>query len=355
MRAAIIGLPQSGKTTVFQAVTGLSVPVHEVGREHLGVVSVPEPRLEFLGELYNPKKLTEATIEVVDVPGLSLADARGQEEMRKHLPAVRQSELLVAVIRDFKDRHVPPYRDRVDPAADLEELWSEFLFADLDAVTTRVEKLEKALSKPTRTHDQEKKELALLERCREGLEQDRPLSEVLALPDDRRALASFAFLTEKPMVVVYNVSEDRLGEPPPEVPKHAVAAIRMSARTESDVLQLDPQERAEFLAELGIESTARDRLIRTTFDALGLISFLTAGGPEEARAWSIPSGTTAVDAAGKIHTDLARGFIRAEVVAYDDLKATGDMRSAKAAGLVRQEGKNYLVRDGDVILFKFNV
>ncbi len=355
MRAAIIGLPQSGKSTVFTAATGQEIAPGEGGREHLGVVSVPEPRLKFLADLYQPKKVTEATIELVDVPGLSLRDAHGQEEMRKHLPAIRQAELMVAVIRDFKDDNVPAYRDRVDPQADLDELWSEFLFADLEAVTTRIEKLEKALSKPTKTHDQEKRELALLTRCREGLEEEKPLSAILTSPDDARALGGFAFLTEKPLVVLYNVAEDRANEDPPPAPAHALAALNISALTEAEIAGLEPEDRAAFLSDLGLESPARDRLIRTCFDALGLISFLTAGGKDEARAWPVPTGITAVEAAGKIHSDLARGFIRAETVAYDDLLAAGDMRGAKAAGKVRQEGKNYVVQDGDVILFKFNV
>ena len=354
MRAAIIGLPLSGKSTVFTATTGLDVPPGDVGREHLGVVSVPEPRLQLLADLYKPKRVTEATIELVDVPGLSLEDAHGQEEMRKHLPAVRQADLLVAVVRDFQDDNVPAYRDRVDPKADLEELWAEFLFADLDAVTTRIEKLEKALAKPTKTHDQEKRELALLTRCREGLEEEKPLSEVITSPEEVRALSSFAFLTEKPLVVLYNVSEDRVAQPAPP-PPHALAALNISAKTEAEIAQLDPEDRPAFLADLGIDAPAHDRLIRTCFDALGLITFLTATGSEEVRAWAIPEGTTALEAAGKIHTDMARGFIRAEVVAHADLAEAGQMRSAKAAGKVRQEGKTYVVQDGDVVHFKFNV
>jgi GTP-binding protein YchF len=355
MRAAIIGLPLSGKTTVFAAVTGLTAPPQDVGHEHIGVVHVPEPRLAFLADLHKSKKVTEAAIEFLDVPGLSLDDARGQEEMRKHLPAIRESDLLVAVVRDFQDDNVPAYRDRVDPQADLEELWSEFLFADLDAVTTRIEKLEKALAKPTRTHDQEKKELALLTRCREGLENEKALSEVIASPEESRALGGFAFLTEKPLLVVYNVTEDRVAEPPSPPPAHALATLNLSAQTEAEIAQLEPDDRAAFMADLGLEAPAGERLIRTCFGALGLITFLTAVGAEEARAWAIPKGSTAVEAAGKVHTDMARGFIRAEVVAYEDLAKAGDVRSAKAAGVVRQEVKTYVVQDGDVIQFKFNV
>lgn len=354
MKAAIIGLPQSGKTTVFEAVTGRAAPPGESGRVHLAMVQVPDDRLETLTAMYDPKKTTQTSFEFVDVPGLSLQDAHGQEEMRRHLPTIRQADVLVAVVRDFQDPAVPAYRDRVDPVADLTELWEEFLFADLDTVTHRVEKLEKALKKPTKTHDEEKRELVLLQRCQQGLEDERPLSEVIQTPDEAKALASFGFLTEKPLVVVFNVDEARASQPAPDAPDHALAAINMSAKTEAEIIQLDPGDRPAFLADLGLQATARDRLVRTVFEGLGLISFLTVG-PDEVRAWAIPKGTTALDAAGKIHSDLARGFIRAEIVAYDDLIAAGDMRAAKSAGTVRQEGKPYIMQDGDVTNIKFNV
>ncbi|MCP4248134.1 MAG: redox-regulated ATPase YchF [bacterium] len=354
MRAALIGLPQSGKSTVFTAATGLVAPPGETQREHFGTVHVPEPRLKFLADLSKSKKVTEASFEFVDIPGFSLGDPHGQEELRKHLPTVRQSDVLVAVIRDFEDELVPAHRDRVDAEADLAELWDEFLFADLLTVSNRIEKLEKSLSKPTGTHDQEKRELGLLERCRQGLEEGQALAEIIANADEARLVSSFAFLTEKPLVVVYNVSEDRAAEPARTPPPHVVATLNLCAKTEAEIAQLDPPDRVAFLEDLGLETPARDRLIRVCFDALGLIVFLTTG-PEETRAWEVLKGTPAREAAGKIHTDLARGFIRAETVAYDDLVEAGDFRSAKAAGKVRQEGKAYVVQDGDVLYIKFNV
>jgi len=354
MKASIVGLPQSGKSTVFTAATGMAPAVGDTHRERLGMVRVPEPRLELLIRLDRPKKVTEATFEFVDVPGFSLDDPHGRDEFRRHLPAVRQSELLVLVVRDFEDETVPAYRDRVDRQADLTELWDEFLFADLETVSARVEKLEKALTKPTRTHDQEKRELALLTRCRDGLENSEPLSSVISTPEEARQVSSFGFLTEKPLVVVYNVSEDQAAEPAPDPPEHAVAAINLCARSEAEIAQLDPEDRPAFLADLGLEAPACDRLARTCFGALGLVVFLTHGA-DEVRAWPIPRGSTAVEAAGKIHSDLARGFIRAETVAYADLEAAGDMRAAKAAGKVRQEGKTYVVQDGDILTIRFNV
>ena len=355
MKAALIGMPQSGKSTVFSAVTGLAVPPEGLAREHVGVVHVPEPRLRFLADLYRVKKAVEPTMEFVDVPGSSLADAHGREEFRKHLPAIRQAEVLVAVVRDFEDPNVPAYRDRVDPAADLAELGDEFLFADLEAVTTRLEKVEKALSRPTKTHDQEKREQALLARCRDGLENEQPISAIIHTPEEARMVSSFALLTEKPLVVVYNVPDDRAGLAPPEAPPHARAAVNISAKTEAEIAQLDPQDRSAFLADLKLEATACDRLIKVCFEALGLIVFLTAVGKEEVRAWAIERGATALEAAGKVHSDMARGFIRAETVAFDDLVEAGDVQAAKAAGKVRQEGKTYVVQDGDVITVKFNV
>jgi len=354
MRAALIGLPQSGKSAVFAAMTGLVTPPGEAQHEHVATVHVPEPRLEFLTRLYKPKRVTEAAIEFLDVPGFSLQSAHGQEELRKHLPAVRQSDVLVAVVRDFRNDLVPAYRNRVDPQADLAELWDEFLFADLYTVTNRIEKLDKALSKPSKTHDQEKRELAVLHRCREALESGRPLSAVLTSPEEIKMLASFAFLTEKPLVVVYNVGEDRAGEAAPAPPVHARACLTLCAGVEAEIARLEPGDRAAFLADLGLAAPGRDRLIRACFEAAGMIVFLTMG-PDEVRAWDIPGGTSAVDAAGKIHTDLARGFIRAETVAYADLCAAGDIRAARAAGKVRQEGKTYVVQDGDVLNIKFNV
>jgi ribosome-binding ATPase len=354
MKAALIGPPSSGKSTLFWAVTGHKPPVHDAVGEHYATVAVPDERLAFLVSLCNPKKLTHATMEFVDFPGISLAEAKGQQDFRKHLPSIKLCDLLVLVARDFQNAAVPSYRNRIDPRADLTELHDELVFADLDTVTTRIERIEKALRKPTRTHDDEKRELALLHTCREALENARPLSTVVHDLEDAKMLSSFAFLTEKPAIVVYNVGDDRAAAEDPPPPEHLQAAVALCAEIEAQIADLDPADRPAFLADLGIQIPARDRLIRKCFEALGLISFLTMG-PTDVRAWPIRQGTTAVEAAGSIHSDLARGFIRAETVAFSDLKAAGDMKSAKAAGKVRQEGKGYVVRDGDVMLIKFNV
>ena len=354
MKAAIIGLPQSGKTTLFTAVTGQKRPAGEAPQEHQAIVPVPEARLDVLADLYRPKKVTYATIEFLDVPGFTIDDAHGQQELRKYLSTIRNADMLVLVVRDFKNPSVPAHRNRVDRAADLSEMREELIFADLEIVANRVEKLEKALTKPTKTHDQDKKELALLQRCREALEKSEPLSSVIATEDDARQVGSFAFLTEKPAVAVYNVDDDRAADQAADTPEHMHSALSICADIEAQLQDLEPDERAAFMEDLGLTSLGRDRLIQNCFDAMGLISMFTAG-PTEVRAWPMPAGTSAVDAAGKIHTDLARGFIRAETVAYDDLTAAGDFKNAKAAGKVRQEGKTYIVKDGDVITIKFNV
>ncbi|HOA75081.1 MAG TPA: redox-regulated ATPase YchF [Phycisphaerae bacterium] len=354
MRIAFVGPPQSGKSTLFRAVTGQPPSSHPVMGEQMASVKVPDPRLDVLAAMYKPKKYTEATIDVLDVPGFSHETASQQAEFRKALPSIRQSDAIVAVVRAFENPSVPPYRNRVDPKADLDELLSELLFCDLDTVTTRIERLEKALTKPTKTHEQEKKELELMRRLQQALESEQPVTTAIETDEERKALASYAFLTELPLVVVINVNESQAAAPPPFVCEHARATIALCAETEEQIAGLEPADRQAFLDDLGVKVPARDRLIQVCYDAVGLISFLTCG-EDEVRAWSVRKGSTAVEAAGKIHTDLARGFIRAETVAFEDLKAAGDMKAAKAAGKVRLEGKNYIVQDGDILNIKFNV
>ena len=348
MRVALVGPPQSGKSTLFSAVTETAVDLYAAPTVRHAVVHVPEPRLEFLVKLDNPKKVTEAAIEFVDVPGCSLDDAKGREEWRHFLPEVRQADLLALVIRDFANEAVPAYRGRIDPQADLDVVWEEFLFADLDTASTRIERLEKSLKKPTKTHDAEKRELELLTRCRAALEAEEPLSSVSMSDEQRRQLASFAFLTQKPAVAIRNVSDDRASSAEALMARHAVDSVVLSASIEAEIAALPPVDRESFLQDFGLQGSTRGRLIRTCYRACGLISFFTTG-PDEVRAWTIPHGATAQEAAGVIHTDFARGFIRAETVGYDELVACHDFRGAKAAGKVRKEGKGYVVQDGDVL------
>ncbi len=354
MKTAIIGLPLAGKTTLAGAVTGTAPDTVGLPQVRHAVVKVPDERLGVLDRMYAPKKVTEATIEYIDVPGFSLADQRGLDDLKKYLPEIRQAELLVVVVRAFQSDSVSAYRNRVDPQGDLAEFREELVYADLETVSNRVEKIEKALKKPTKTHDAEKREFELLTLCKDALEQSKPLSTIITSDDARQVVASFGLLTPKPLLAVFNVSEERANAPDPPPGEFMVGAINLCALTELDIAQLDAEDRPAFLADLGVTQPARDRLIKKCYEALGLVSFLTVG-PDEVRAWTIPAGADAVEAAGKIHSDIARGFIRAETVAYDDLIEAGDMKAAKAAGKIRQEGKTYVVLDGDVINFKFNV
>lgn len=356
MKVGLIGPPMSGKSTLFGAITGHAVAPDYTGQEHLATVKVPEPRLDFLSELYSPKKRTEATIDFVDVPGLSLEGAAQQAEFRRHLPVLRQCDVLVAVVRDFQNDVVPPYRNRIDAAGDLDELLNELVFADLEGVTNRLEKLEQSLKKPLpgKEAEQHRREQALFEQCKAALENEQPLSSAIETEEQVRIIRSFAFLTERPVIAVVNVDEDRAAAAPTIECKSAVDTLSLCAKTEAEIAVLDDADRAMFLEDLGVTESARNRLIRSSYTAAGMISFLT-GGEDEVRAWPIPRDSSAVEAASKIHSDIARGFIRAETVSFEDLKATGDMKAAKAAGKVRLEGKQYVVQDGDVIEFRFNV
>ncbi len=358
MRVALVGLPKSGKSTLFAAVAeagGSGVHLDRPDQEHLAVVKVPDERLDWLEDHYKPKKKTSAEIEFLDVPGIDLSSDAGRRHGRMHLSAVRQSDMIVMVLRDFR-RHaesVPLYRERVNPAADLEELHSEMLFSDLEQVAARIEKLQAAVRKPTPDRDRNVRELELMQRMQEVLEDEKPLTEAISDPADVKMARAFAFQTLKPALVVLNCDEeaasggegDRFGGYP---------AIRLSARIEEEIASLQPEERGEFMEAMGISVPARDRLIRSCCSVMNINTFLTAS-ESEVHAWLIPAGADALTAAGQIHSDIARGFIRAQVIAFEDLKSAGDEKKARAAGKYRLEGKHYIIQDGDEILFKFNV
>lgn len=354
MRFALIGPPQSGKSTLFSAITGQAVDPSLAMNEQLASVHVPDERLDFLAEVYKPKKYTTANLEFLDVPGASLADSHGQAEFRKRMQSVRKCDGIMMVVRAFESDSVIPYRDRIDAKADLDELHTELIFADLEQVVARIEKLEKSSQKPTKTREQELRELAMMTRVREALESEAPVSSAIQNDEERRIAGSFGFLTLKPVMAVINVGEDHIASPPPFEHAHSLATIALTANIEAEIAQLEPADRKSFLEDLGLTEPARTRLIRTCYNAVGLMSFLTAG-EDEVRAWTIRKDTEAVEAAGKIHSDIQRGFIRAEVVAFDDFKKAGDMRGAKSANAVRLEPKHYIVKDGDIINFRFNV
>lgn len=357
MQIALMGLSQSGKSCLFSAITegrthGSAAAAHQVDHE---MVKVPDERLAVLTEMYQPKKTTNATIEFLDLPGLSFVDEARRHEARRLIAEARQAALLVLVVCGFSSDSVAAYRNRVDPPADLEELQSEMLLADLELVTNRIEKLEKGKNKPSKTADADKRELALLQKCHEAIENLQPISSVIESEEDEKVLRSFGFLTLKPQLVVLNVSEDAVNEPGAISDEAAGGEVlKLCAPMEAELVALDAEERQAFLEDMGLTEIARDRLIKQCYERLKLISFLTVG-EDEVRAWTVPAGCPAVEAAGEIHSDIQRGFIRAEVVAYDDLAAAGDMKTVKAAGKSRLEGKTYPVADGDIINFRFNV
>jgi ribosome-binding ATPase len=354
MRVAIVGFPYSGKTSVFRAVTGLPRDQIHPAEENLAAVKIPEPRLDFLAELFKPKRKTEATMEFVDLPGSAEGD-REQAGLTKHLPTLRQADALLLVIRSFESASVLPHQGRVDPQGDLQQLRDEMLLADLAICAARIDKLEKAVTKPTKDVEQLKHELTVLKRCQDALENEKPMRNVVQPGDEEKMLRAFGFLTQKPITLILNVSEEEAAAEPRFRDPLASSTFAICAPLEADLVVMPPADRAGFMQEYGIQALARDRIIRACFDALGMISFLTGSiGGEEVRAWPVPKGTNALDAAGKIHTDIARGFIRAETIAYADLKAAGSLREAKAANKIRQEHKHYIVQDGDLITFKFS-
>lgn len=357
MEVALIGMSQSGKSTLFAAVTeGRISPQAQLAHQaERVVVQVPDERVDKLAAICRPKKTTYATINFVDLPGFDFREESTRHEARRLIAQARQANLLVVVLRAFADETVPAYRDRIDPAADLTELHGELIWADLELVANRIEKLKTSITKPTPHVEQDKRELELMQRCQEALENERPLSGVIESPEQEKLVRSFGFLTLKPLLLVMNISEDQLDQPPaPPAGANPAETLALSAKLEAELAGLEPAERAEFMTDLGLDDLAKDRLLRRCYESLNLVSFLTYG-PDEVRAWSIPRDCAAVEAAGLIHSDIQRGFIRAETVGWSDFEAAGDFKAAKAAGKFRLEGKQYPVQDGDIITFRFNV
>jgi GTP-binding protein YchF len=353
MRVAIVGFPFAGKTSVFRALSGVPLDHLSPATENLAAVHIPEPRLDFLEQIFQPRKRTQATMDFIDLPGSAEGDVE-KAGLDKHLPTLRQADALLFVLRAFPSEAVPAHLGSVDAERDLHQLRAELLLADLLICAGRVEKLQKAITKPSKEQDQQKHELELLLRCQAALEHSRPLSSVVQPGSEEKTLRSFGFLTQKPVVTLANVGENQLGNPVSLTDPHAQETLAVCAALEADLLAMDAADRPAFMREYGILALARDRIIRACFEALNLVCMLTAG-PEEVRAWPLPAGTTAVEAAGRIHTDLARGFIKAETIAFDELRAAGSVRAAKAAGKLRMEPKGYVVQDGDFITIKFNV
>ena len=356
MKVALVGLLQSGKSTLLASISGKEIPAIGSTAIEEAIVSVPDERIDWLTELHNPKKTTYATIDCLDVPGFNFTDEHGRAAARRLINKIRTVDMLVLVVRAFENPAAPPYRNTVNPARDLTELQTELLLADLELVATRIEKLEKQVHKPTKTQTQDKVELALQIKLQEAIESEKPISSAIENETELEMIKSLGFLTLKPVAIAVNTGENQLDRTFDFGDRldSSVPLTTICARLEYELAQLDAESRAEFMEDLGITQSAAGKFVNSCYSALGLISFLTIGS-DEVRAWPIRKGTAAVDAAGKVHTDIKRGFIRAETFGFDELKEHGNEKALKAAGKIRLEGKDYVVRDGDIINFRFNI
>jgi GTP-binding protein YchF len=360
LRAALIGFPSSGKTTLFQLMTSVKDAPKGKGDVAVGISRVPDARLDTLTAMYNPRKRVPATVEFTDI--LAPTRAGGGAQALVDVAAYRNADALVHVVRAFRDPAIPHPSGSIDPARDAQTMEDELILADLGVVERRLERIDKDLKK-ARTADLEK-ERDLVQRCKIALEQGTPLRALQLTGDDLKRLRGFQLLSAKPLLLVINLDEADLGEAGARVDKAAArtglttflahaatGAVAVCAKIELEIAQLEGGDASAFLADLGLAESGLDRVIRATYELLGYMSFFTVG-EDECRAWSIARQTPAQVAAGEIHTDIQRGFIRAEVVPYEALIARGSMQACKEHGEVRLEGKEYIVQDGDIINFR---
>ena len=358
LRAGLIGFPASGKTALFQLLTSAREAPRTGGKAdaNVGVSRVPDERLDALTALFNPRKHVPATVEFADIAGVGGAKT-GAAALLDVAP-FRNADALLHVVRMFRDPSVPHPSGSIDPARDVRAMEDEIVLADLGVVERRLERLEKDLKKGGSA--ELKKEHEILVRCREALEQGTPLRALSLAPDDAKRLRGFQFLSAKPLLIVLNLDEADLPKADEAVKLAgiqsflagaATRAVPICAKIELEIAQLEPEDAAAFMADLGLHESGLDRVIRASYDLLGYISFFTVG-EDENRAWSIPRNTPAVVAAGEIHTDISRGFIRAEVVRYEHLLARKTLAACREHGELRLEGKEYIVQDGDVINFR---